>query len=75
MGLYIVKIYPCFAYSSIAVTAQLNLEKFYCLGYGVRDLQSMEAVETSDSSKFEPRGDISKSFSNSYTTCEPIFQT
>lgn len=36
MGLYIVKIYPCFGYSSIAVTAQLNLEKFYCLGYGVR---------------------------------------
>lgn len=64
IGLYIVKINPCFGYSFIAVTAQLNLEKFYCLGYGVRDLESMEAeknmvVETSDSSNFEPRGDIS----------------
>lgn len=64
MGLYIVKINPCFGYFSIAVTAQHNLEKFYCLGYSVRDLESMEAekniaVETSDSSNFEPRGGIS----------------
>lgn len=46
MGSYIVKIKPFIGYSSISVRAQHYLGNLYCLGNGVRDLESTEAEKT-----------------------------